>query len=192
VARGRILKPAFYARPAELVAEDLLGKYLIRQVDQETIAARITETEAYIGPHDLACHARAGRTSRTAVMFGPGGIWYVYLIYGMYWMLNVVTGEEDYPAAVLFRTVGTWTGPGKLTRAMSIDKSLNGLSATRASGLWIEDRGPKLDTEAVCRTPRIGVDYAGEWKDKLYRYVLQNETEAATSRRKRSGPKKTS
>jgi DNA-3-methyladenine glycosylase len=105
-------------------------------------------------------------------MFGPAGVWYVYFCYGVHWMLNVVTESEGYPAAVLLRGVGEWNGPGKLTKALSIDKSLNGAKAARASGLWIEDRGFRPPRGSVSRTPRIGVDYAAAWAKKPYRFLL--------------------
>jgi DNA-3-methyladenine glycosylase len=172
-----VLPHSFYARPAEKVAKELLGKYLVRRIGvgvggEDEHAVLITETEAYVGAHDLACHGRFGLTERTRVMFGPAGFWYVYFIYGMYWMLNIVTGEEGAPEAVLFRAAGGYTGPGKLCREMAIDKRLYGAAAEPTSGLWIEDRGFRIRRGAIQRTPRIGVDYAGEWKDKPLRFVL--------------------
>ena len=163
----------FYARPAAIVAKELLGKYLVRRIGNDEHALLIRETEAYVGAHDLACHGRFGNTQRTRVMFGPAGHWYVYFIYGMYWMLNIVTGEEGTPEAVLFRAAGEYTGPGKLCREMAIDKELYGAVAAPASGLWIEDRGYRIKRGQIERTPRIGVDYAGEWKDKPLRFVLR-------------------
>ena len=170
--RGVVLKRDFYAHSALVVARQLLGKVLVRRVDGRELAAPITETEAYIGPHDLACHASKGRTPRTEVMFGPAGCWYVYFIYGIHWMLNVVTNDVDHPAAVLIRGAGEWTGPARLTKAMRIDKALNGAEASRSSGLWIEDRGIKIARGAIERTPRIGVDYAGHWANRPYRFVV--------------------
>lgn len=170
--RGVVLKRDFYARSALVVARQLLGKVLVRRVDGRELAAPIIETEAYIGPHDLACHASKGRTPRTEVMFGPAGCWYVYFIYGIHWMLNVVTNDVDHPAAVLIRGAGEWTGPARLTKAMHIDKALNGAKASRSSGLWIEDRGIKIARGAIERTPRIGVDYAGHWANRPYRFVV--------------------
>lgn len=170
--RGVVLKRDFYARSALVVARQLLGKVLVRRVDGRELAAPIIETEAYIGPHDLACHASKGRTPRTEVMFGPAGCWYVYFIYGIHWMLNVVTNDVDHPAAVLIRGAGEWTGPARLTKAMRIDKALNGAEASRSSGLWIEDRGIKIARGAIERTPRIGVDYAGHWANRPYRFVV--------------------
>src|ERR1700722_3683124 len=134
-----LLDHDFYARPALVVARQLIGKYLVRQIGKRQIAAQIHETEAYIGPHDLACHAAKGCTPRTEVMFGPAGFWYVYFIYGIHWMLHIVTEAEGYPAAVLLRGAGAWDGPAKLTKALTIDKRLNGTPADRSSGLWIED-----------------------------------------------------
>lgn len=168
-----VLAADFYRRPALQVARDLLGKFLVRRAaDGSLRAAVIHETEAYVGPHDLACHAAKGHTPRTAVMFGPAGVWYVYFVYGIHWMLNVVTEDEGYPAAVLLRGAGRWIGPARLTKGLAIDKQMNGLPAAQASGLWIEDRGLRLPRSAVRRTPRIGVDYAGSWAAKPYRFFV--------------------
>ncbi len=168
-----VLETDFYARSALTVARDLLGKYLVRQLGDEQIALQIHETEAYIGPHDLACHAAKGRTARTEVMFGPAGYWYVYFIYGIHWMLNIVTESEGFPAAVLLRGAGTSDGPARLTKALAIDKRLNAQPAALSAGLWIEDRGERIARSAIRRTPRIGVDYAGLWAAKPYRFVLE-------------------
>jgi DNA-3-methyladenine glycosylase len=173
-----VLDEAFYARPALVVARELLGKYLVRQIGEEQIAAVVHETEAYVGPGDMACHASKGCTPRTQVMFGPAGRWYVYFIYGIHWMLNVVTESEGFPAAVLLRGAGPWDGPARLTKAMAIDKSFDGRVAAVGSGLWIEDRGEQLKKSEIRRTPRIGVDYAGPWADKPYRFVLDKHRPA--------------
>jgi DNA-3-methyladenine glycosylase len=170
---GRVLEVDFFARPALVVARELLGKYLVRRVGREETAAMINETEAYVGAHDLACHASMGRTQRNEVLFGPPGCWYVYFIYGIHWMLNAVTNEEGHPAAVLLRGAGQWNGPGKLTKAMRIDKSQNALPIGKATGLWIEDRGYRVRRGEILRTPRIGVDYARHWAAKPYRFVLR-------------------
>lgn len=152
---------SFYARPAEAVARDLLGCTVVHG----GLRGRVVETEAYVGPHDLACHARAGRTPRTEVLFGPADRAYVYLIYGMHHMLNVVTGPVDHGEAVLVRAVEpAWRdvrtdGPGRLTRAMGIDRRLDGHDLGRAP-LWLE-AGPA--PARIDRGPRIGVDYAGDW-----------------------------
>jgi DNA-3-methyladenine glycosylase len=171
--RGIMLPREFYSRPALLVAKELIGKSLVRKIGGTMVAETITETEAYIGPKDKACHAHRGRTPRNAVMFGPAGCWYVYFIYGMHWMLNVVTDTDDFPSAVLFRAAGGLSGPGRLTKNFQIDRSLNGLPAARASGLWIEDRGTSFPRRSIQRTPRIGVAYAGEWAEKPYRFVVR-------------------
>ena len=166
----------FFARPALIVARELIGKHLVRHIDGRELSGMVHETEAYIGPHDLACHGSKGRTARTEVMFGPAGCWYVYFIYGIHWMLNIVTDDLDHPAAVLIRGVGEWTGPAKLTKAMSIDKSLNAQPATKRTGLWFEDRGVVIPRRRMRRTPRIGVDYAGAWASKPYRFVIEPST----------------
>jgi DNA-3-methyladenine glycosylase len=180
---SRVLDREFFGRPALTVARELIGKHLVRRAGRRIIDAVITETEAYIGPHDLACHGSKGRTPRTDVMFGPAGYWYVYFIYGIHWMLNVVTDQPEHPAAVLIRGAGTWDGPAKLTKALAIDKSLNGLAAIERSGLWVEDRGVTIPRAQVKRTPRIGVDYAGVWAEKPYRFVLSPQSQDPCPRR---------
>jgi DNA-3-methyladenine glycosylase len=173
-----VLKKEFYDRPVLEVAPELLGKYLV--VGGERDAAHlITEVEAYDGEEDLACHASKGKTPRTEVMFGPAGHWYVYLIYGIYDMLNIVTGPEDHAAAVLIRGISVHDGPGKLTRNLGINREHNRKAALpkseHGSGLWIEDRGFTVDPSDVERTPRIGVDYAGEkWSKMPWRFVLKD------------------
>jgi DNA-3-methyladenine glycosylase len=114
-------------------------------------------------------------TPRNAVMFGPAGVWYVYLCYGMHWMLNVVTGPVGTPAAVLIRGVIGHIGPGRLTRALGIGGGHNGMTAARTSGLWFE-QGAALPPRSITRTPRIGVDYAGEWAAKPLRFLVDPET----------------
>lgn len=158
----------FYERKTLTVAKELLGKFLVCR----GVAGMITETEAYIGQDDLACHASRGRTKRTEIMFGPAGHAYVYLIYGMYYCLNVVTERRDYPAAVLIRAVEGVSGPGRLTRHFRIDKSLNGVDMTSGKELWIEDRGIVVPRPRILHMPRIGVDYAGKYKDKKWRFLL--------------------
>ncbi len=170
---ARVLSAKFFDRSSVVVARELLGKYLVRRYRGRTTALMITEAEAYEGPRDKASHAYRGRTERNAVMFEGAGRWYVYFIYGMYWMLNVVAGPHGYPAAVLIRGVEGAPGPGRLTKALRIDKGLNGRTAGRASGLWIEDRGVKVPRSRIVRTPRIGVAYAGEWAAKPYRFFIK-------------------
>jgi len=185
------LPRSFYSRCTLDVAQDLIGKVLVRDFDGRLLSGKIVETEAYVGPHDLACHASKGHTPRTSIMFGPAGYAYVYMIYGFYFCLNVVTERIGYPAAVLIRGVeplenldfmrelrnnperdtNIASGPGKLCRAMSIDKRLNGEDLLGRT-LWIEDR--KIDSGPILSSPRVGVDYAGEYKDKPWRFYLAN------------------
>lgn len=157
------------------LARGLIGARLCRrQADGSLVEKVITETEAYDGPHDLACHASKGRTARTAVMFGPAGHWYVYLIYGMHEMLNLVTGPLDYPAAILIRSVQAISGPGRLTKQLEIDRSLNGKPATKATGLWIKDASSQPAVDNIQASPRIGIDYAGpDWSQRPYRFCLK-------------------
>jgi DNA-3-methyladenine glycosylase len=184
------LPRSFYEQNTIVVAQELLGKYLVREHAEGATVGRIVETEAYVGPHDLACHASKGRTARTEVMFGPAGHAYVYFIYGFYNMLNLVTEAKGYPAAVLIRAVepvqgidlmkmrrksealrSLASGPGKLCQAFAIDRSLNGADL-RGDILYLEDRGEPLPKFKA--TPRIGVDYAGKWKSKLYRFLVRD------------------
>ena len=152
----------------------LLGKMLVRQRPDGALDSRmITEVEAYDGERDLACHARAGRTARTAPLYEAGGIWYVYLCYGIHEMLNLVVGPKDWPAAVLIRGVAGVHGPGRVTKGLEIDRALNGVPVEPGSGLWLEDHGVNVSRKRIQRTPRIGVDYAGIiWSNKLWRFVL--------------------
>jgi len=181
------LDRSFYERPTLQVASDLIGKVLVRRLNGRNLAGKIIETEAYVGPHDLACHASKGKTPRTSVMFGPPGVSYVYMIYGFYFCLNAVTEAEGFPAAVLIRAVEPLenirvmrklrhnprreidiaSGPGKLCMAMAIDKGLNEANLSGRT-LWVEDRN--IEIEKIDTGPRIGVDYAGEYKDKPWRF----------------------
>jgi DNA-3-methyladenine glycosylase len=166
----------FYRRDAETVARELIGTILVREFRGEVLRARIVETEAYVGPHDLACHAAKGRTGRTEIMFGEGGVAYVYFIYGMYHMLNFVTGGVDDAQAVLIRAaepLDGWaadlSGPGKLCREMHITRAQNGLDLT-SDALHVLGRGDGA-VPRIVSTPRIGVDYAGDWKHALLRFL---------------------
>ncbi|HET8654205.1 MAG TPA: DNA-3-methyladenine glycosylase [Longimicrobiaceae bacterium] len=180
--RADALPAAFYARPADVVARELLGRLVVREADGVRCSAEIVETEAYVGPHDEASHAheRFGRTARNTVMFGPPGIAYVYLIYGMHSCLNAVTGGEGFPAAVLLRAARAvdgveqirgrrpgrpdrelLRGPGNLCRALDVDRALNGHPLDRAP-LWIEAGDPVPDREVMVG-PRVGISRAVDW-----------------------------
>lgn len=170
----KILKKDFFERDTLTVARELLGKYLVRTWRGSEYAYLITEVEAYDGFADKASHAHRGETARNAPMFGLARIWYVYLVYGMYNMLNIVTGQRGYPAAVLIRGVWEVAGPGRLTRKLHITRTFNALPASRRSGLWIEDWGFVVKDGDIERTPRIGVAYAcPTWARKKYRFVLK-------------------
>jgi DNA-3-methyladenine glycosylase len=169
------LEQSFYAQPALTLAQALIGKVIARRVRRKVFHARIVETEAYVGSHDLACHASKGRTNRTEVMFGPAGRAYVYLIYGVYDMFNIVAGEVDDPQAVLIRAaepLNGWSadlsGPGKLTRALKISRADNGVALTSDRLHLLDD---PADRPQIVATPRIGIDYAREWKHELLRFL---------------------
>lgn len=172
------LSRKFFEKPTLWVAENLLGKILVRKWRGKEIKAAITETEAYCGFDDKASHASRGITQRNKIMFGPAGYAYVYLIYGMHHCLNIVTERKNYPAAVLIRgvnllgnAVSKLDGPGRLTKALHIDKSLNSKDIITSQKLWIEFIGGRTaDKFKVKRGPRIGVDYAGRWAKKPWRY----------------------
>ncbi len=157
------------------LARWLLGKYLVRRfVDGRMEARMIVETEAYDGERDLACHARVGRTARTEVMYAAGGVWYIYLCYGIHEMLNLVVGPAEWPAAVLIRGVEGISGPGRVSKTLAIDRKFNRTAATQeTSGLWLEDRGVRVPRGSVTATTRIGVDYAGPvWATKPWRFTF--------------------
>lgn len=216
---ANILSKKFYARNTLVVAKELLGKYIVRKIGKKKLAGKIVEVEAYHGLKDLASHASRGKTARNAMMFGHAGHAYVYMIYGMYYCFNIVTGDHGYPAAVLIRAVEplfpplakervdfselsrtrvrpvATNGPGKFCRAFKIDKSLNGVDVTKKGILWIEERdekiNPALFNRCICKAistavkkcgvkkadiiaaKRIGVDYAKEYKDKLWRFYIK-------------------
>ncbi|GHC12313.1 putative 3-methyladenine DNA glycosylase [Cerasicoccus arenae] len=139
--------------------------------DGEIRRWKLTEVEAYDGPEDRACHAWKGQTPRNAVMFGPPGVFYVYLCYGVHWMLNVVTGPVGFPAAVLIRGAGEVIGPGRVTKSLAIDRIQNQKPAQKSTGLWFESAKEIPDHE-IETTPRIGIGYASEpWLSAPYRYV---------------------
>jgi DNA-3-methyladenine glycosylase len=174
----KVLKKTFFNRPTIIVAQELLGKFLIRKVKKKQIAVIITEIEVYDGLKDKASHASKGINNRTKIMFGHPGIFYIYLIYGMHYILNIVTREKNYPAAILIRGVISENvainGPGKLTKLLAINNALNGKKANISSGLWFEDRGIAVSIRQIKKTPRVGVDYAGpKWSTKKWRFIAK-------------------
>ena len=191
-AQRRILPRVYFNRPTVTVARSLIGKYVVREIDGRILAGKILEVEAYVGPEDKACHASKGRTQRTEVLFGPPGVAYVYLIYGMYHCLNVVTEREEFPSAVLVRAIEIdgklIDGPGRLCRTLEIDRRLNRVDLTTGESLWFEDRGALVARGHVEAHPRIGVDYAGEWAKKPWRFRLRRvTTPTRTGRTKTQG-----
>lgn len=169
----KVLTQQFFNRPTLSVAEELLGKYLVRKEKGKETAYKVIEVEAYDGFLDKASHAHRGKTGRNEVMFGKAGTIYIYLTYGMHYMLNIVTGKKEYPAAVLLRGLESISGPGRLTKKLHIDKRMNKKPANKETGLWFEDRGEKINRKDIKKTPRIGVHYAGVWSKKPYRFVLK-------------------
>ena len=156
----------FFRRPCVEVARDLVGKVLVHNGNR----LRITETEAYCGEQDTACHASKGRTKRTEVMYMEAGTVYVYLCYGMHWMLNLVTGEVEQPEAVLIRACREAPGPGKLTKKLGITGELNRTSVVSSDVLWVEDDGFSC---FVTTAPRVGIGYASAQDQvRLWRFVL--------------------
>jgi DNA-3-methyladenine glycosylase len=187
-----ILSPSFFERDVLVVGRELLGMRLVRRLDGERLAGTIVEAEAYRGEEDLACHARAGCTPRTEVMYGPPGRAYIYFTYGMHWMLNCVAGPAGFPSAVLVRAIlptegleriasmragrpqSQWTnGPAKLTQAFRIDGRLNGIDlCSPAQDLWIEI-GERVPDEQVKTGPRVGIDSVPEpWLSKPWRFMV--------------------
>lgn len=185
------LADEFYMREVTEVARDLLGKRLVRRVDGQRVSGIITETEAYRGEDDQACHARSGKTNRTAVMYGMAGRAYIYFTYGMHWCLNAVCGPVGYPAAVLLRAlhpeegldfiaerrpglkpVDWCSGPARLCKALAIDGTFNGVSLCDEDSLLYIDEGYHLDTSMVTSAPRVGIQYAPEpWRSMPWRFT---------------------
>jgi DNA-3-methyladenine glycosylase len=168
---GIRLSRDFYTRDVLEVAPELPGKNLVFRLDDGSSGRfKVTEVEAYRGSEDKACHAFKGRTARTEIMFHEGGRLYIYLIYGMYWMLNIVTGGKNDPQAVLIRGVEDYPGPGKLTKSLGIDKSYYGEDIVTSDRIWLEDPGMEFSIKCGLR---IGIDYAGGyWKSRPWRYYL--------------------
>ena len=164
-----ILDYDFFNRDVLEVAPDLVGKILVHRTENGEVRERIAETEAYRGEEDTACHASKGRTQRTEVMYHDSGTIYVYLCYGMHWLMNIVTGGEGNPQAVLIRAGEEYNGPAKLTKRLGVDKAFNDVSIVGNGGIWIEDDGyrPKIKTDK-----RVGIDYATEeYRNKEWRFI---------------------
>ncbi len=186
------LQREFFAQNTLLVARELLGKRLVRLDNGQRLAGIIIETEAYRGEEDLACHAKVGRTARTQVMYGPPGYTYVYFTYGVHWLLNFVTEEEDYPAAVLIRAIvptegcevmasrrneqppQRWTdGPAKICQALSIDGVLNARDMCANGAEIFVEQGLSIPEESVSTTPRVGLNTVPEpWKSVQWRFLV--------------------
>ena len=167
-----VLKTDWFARPATELAPELLGKLLCRRLpDGSVLRTRITETECYFGEEDTACHAHKGRTPRTDTLYQKGGITYVYLCYGIHSLLNLVTGVQDHPEAVLIRGIEGASGPGRVTKRLGITCAQNRLELTPDTGIWVEDDGTPSPTFTAL--PRVGIDYANE-ADRLrpWRYLV--------------------
>jgi DNA-3-methyladenine glycosylase len=187
VSRSRKLPRAFFERGTLTVARALIGVHLVHDDGRVRRAGRIVETEAYQGPRDLAAHSARGRTARTEVMFGPPGHAYVYFIYGIWNCLNVVTGAAGVPHAVLLRALEplagpderTW-GPGLLCRALDIDRRLNGVDL-RGDVLWLEEPPAGARRPRIARATRIGVDYAGEWAQRPWRFFDRDSPFVSTA-----------
>ena len=167
------LPKTYFTNDVLEIAPDLLGKKLVRVFEDGTRKEYfITETEAYRGEEDLACHASKGRTPRTEMMFHEGGVVYVYLIYGMYWILNIVTGQNDQPQAVLIRGLQEINGPGRVGKQLQLDKSFYGEDITQSKRIWIENG---VEVVNYITAKRVGIAYAGEvWMNKLWRFVLDD------------------
>ena len=174
-----VLGKDFFNRPVQRVARELLGNDLcVIQENRRIIKMTVNETEAYDGEKDLACHASMGKTPRNEVMYGEAGVIYLYLCYGMHWLLNIVCGDNGYPAAVLLRGTHEVKGPGRLTKRLGIDGRLNRKTAIRSNGLWFEQK--KTACFDIKTGPRVGVAYAGEyWAKKPYRFWFSKPESSA-------------
>jgi len=184
------LKRGFYTRDTLIVAKELLGKHLVRKIGRKTLVGKIVETEAYIGPKDRAAHSYNGKiTERNKAEYLEGGHIYIYLVYGMYWQLNITTSGVGRPECVLIRALEPMqgfgkelsskkirnlaNGPGKLCRWLELNKSFYGEDLTESKRIWLEE-GEKIKPSQIVRAKRIGIDYAGKWKDKLWRLYIKS------------------
>jgi len=179
------LKRLFFVRPTLTIARELLGKYLVRKIGREKIVGRIVETEAYIGPEDRASRAFGGKiTPRNKTEYLEGGHIYIYLCYGMHWQLNITTAKAGQPECVLLRALEpveakagrekVASGPGKLCRWMRLDKSFDGEDLVASKRVWLEARGKRTKKSQIIATGRIGIDYAGKWAKKPWRFYIKN------------------
>jgi DNA-3-methyladenine glycosylase len=164
----------FYIQDALIIAPSLIGKLLVRKLENgEIIRYRITETEAYRGEEDTACHAKIGKTERNKPLYNQGGSSYVYFCYGIHYLFNVVTGEKDNPQAVLIRGVEGYNGPAKLTKIMQIDKNINEVSLINSDKIWIEDDNFKCK---YITDKRVGIDYATDYYRNIkWRFIINNK-----------------
>jgi DNA-3-methyladenine glycosylase len=166
-----ILGRNYFKESAIHLAPDLVGKLLCRRLNNgSVIKTRITETECYFGEEDTACHAHKGKTERTKTMYEEGGITYVYLCYGIHSLINIVSGEENFPEAVLIRGVEGADGPGKVSKKLSVNTSYSGLDLCQSNEIWLEDDGyiPNYRTDV-----RVGIDYANEQdRRRLWRFIV--------------------
>lgn len=181
MAKVKKLTRKFYTRATLNVANALLGKYIIRKIGKKKLIGKIIETEAYIGPQDRASHAFGGKiTPRNKAEYLIGGHIYIYLVYGMYWQMNVSTSKEGEPECVLIRAVepeedkiSLANGPGKFCRCFKLDKSFYGEDVTKSKRIWLEDRGFK--PQKILATKRIGIDYAGPyWSKRKWRFLIKD------------------
>lgn len=165
----------FFHRECLEVARDLVGKLLVHQTEAGEMVLRISETEAYCGEWDTACHAHKGRTPRTEVLYQEAGTIYIYLCYGIHWLLNIVTGEVDTPQAVLIRACVDAEGPGRLTKRLGITGELNRQHICKQDQLWIGDDGKRFNLQ---EDKRVGIGYASqEDQDRLWRFKIGEEIE---------------
>lgn len=171
---NRVLDADFFHRDVLEVAPELVGKIVAHRLSDGTVLReRISETEAYRGEEDKGCHASKGRTKRTELLYGESGFLYIYLCYGMHWLMNVITGEKDQPQGVLIRAGERFEGPAKLTKQLKIDGSFNGRPACIECGIWFEDDGCRPEIKTA---PRVGIDYAGDyWKNIEWRFIADRK-----------------
>lgn len=176
------LRRNFYTQPTLKVAKTLLGKYIVRKIGKKELSGKIIETEAYVGPQDKASHAYKGKiTPRNKAEFLIGGHIYIYLVYGMYWQMNISTFRESKPECVLIRAIevpgekiSLANGPGKLCRYLKLDKSFYGEDLTKSKRIWLEDRGKIIKSSQILATGRVGIDYAGPyWSKRKWRFLLK-------------------